>query len=70
MNAAAILALIKLIQDLTPEAAAAIRDLFDKLGGMTEEQIVALTHQLNAATTAVVDAELANLPAAPEAPKS
>lgn len=58
MNAAAILALIRLIQDLTPEAAAAIRDLFDKLGGMTQEQIVALTHQINAATIAAIDAEL------------
>ncbi len=58
MNAAAILALIRLIQDLTPEAAAAIRDLFDKLGGMTAEQLVALTHSINAATVTAIDAEL------------
>jgi alkylhydroperoxidase family enzyme len=64
MEAYAILALIKLLQDLTPEAAAAIRDLFDKLSGMTPEQIVALTHQINAANTANIDAELAKLPPA------
>lgn len=58
MNAAAILALIRLIQDLTPEAAAAIRDLFDKLGGMTAEQLLALTHSINAATVAAIDNEL------------
>lgn len=58
MDAAAILALIKLIQDLTPEAAAAIRDLFDKLSGMTPEQIVALTHQINQSTVAMIDKEL------------
>ena len=58
MNAAAILALIRLIQDLTPEAAAAIKDLFDKLGGMTPEQLIALTHSINAATVSAIDAEL------------
>lgn len=68
MNAAAILALIRLLQDLAPEAAAAIRDLFDKLAGMTPEQIVALTHQINAANVAIIDEELSKLPPKPPAP--
>lgn len=58
MDAAEILALIKLFQDLAPEAVAAIRALFDKLTGLTPEQLVALTHQLNAATETAIDAEL------------
>lgn len=69
-SAATILALIKLLQDLAPEAAAAVRDLFDKLSGMTPEQIVALTHQINAANVANIDAELSKLPPEPPAPGS
>lgn len=68
MNAAAILALIRLIQDLTPEAAAAIRDLFDKLGGMTAEQLVALTHSINLATVTAIDQELAKQATPPSQP--
>lgn len=62
MTPAEILALIKLFQDLTPEAAAAIRVLFDKLSGMTPDQLVALTHQINKLTEDAIDKELGNAP--------
>ena len=64
MNAAEILALIKLITDLEPAAIQAVQALVDKLKGLTPDQIAALTVQINNTAISEIDAELAKLPPA------
>lgn len=62
MEAAAILALIRLITVLEPVAVSAVQALVQKMQGMTPEQIAALTVSINNSTIAEIDAELAKLP--------
>jgi hypothetical protein len=59
---AAILALIKLLTDLTPLGISAVKALIDRMKGMTDEQIAQLTHALNATAISEIDTEIAKLP--------
>jgi hypothetical protein len=67
-NAVEILAIIKLIQDLSPTAVALVRGLLDRLQGMTPEQVAQLAHTINTQAIEEIDAELAKLPPAPKSP--
>jgi len=59
MTAEEIITLIKLAQDLTPEAVSLVKSLMDRLKGATPEQIAALAHALNATAISEIDTELA-----------
>ena len=57
-NAEEILAIIKLVQDLTPVGVGLIKSLLNRLKGQTDEQIAVIAHSINLATIAEIDAEL------------
>ena len=57
-TAVLILGIVKLAQDLTPEAVSLIHSFADKLQGKTPGEIAAIAHAINAGTIAEIDAEL------------
>jgi hypothetical protein len=58
MTAEEIIALIKLGQDLTPEAISLVKALMDKLKGATPEEVAAMAHALNATAISEIDVEI------------